>query len=161
MRKVLCLVFVSMFFAAVVSAQPALIETKIQKSAWGFGLIVGEPWAGWTAKYWINRDNAIDMAIGIDNGLHLHGDYLWHSTVFKISAGEMPLYYGGGIMLEMGGGQPGFGPRGVVGFDWLMPGAPLDIFLETAPTINFLNHDSNKFFQNLFLTWALGIRIYF
>jgi hypothetical protein len=157
MKKISALILV-FTCCSLLTAEPAAIAPKIQKGAWGFGLILGEPWAGWSLKYWLNNNMAIDAAIGVDYGLHLHGDILWHKNVFALEEGQMPLYYGCGIMMEMN--STAFGPRGVVGFDWLLSGAPIDIFLETAPTINFFNRSSHRFFWDFFFNFALGIRFY-
>ena len=156
MKQLILTLITVLFLCAAANAQEARIASKIDGSAWGFGLIFGEPWVGWSIKYWHSRDLAFDAAIGIDyNNLHIHADALWHKSLFKIEAGEMPLYFGGGIMMEAGS-NPGFGPRGVVGFDWLIPGAPIDIFLENAPTIDFLD----PWVGDLFVNFALGFRFY-
>lgn len=53
----------------------------------GIGLMVGEP-TGFSLKYWTSESNALDgglaWSLGPNDGLYVHGDYLWHNySVFS------------------------------------------------------------------------------
>lgn len=120
----------------------------------GLGMIFGEP-TGISAKYWTSTNNALVFGVGWHSGrvvwvrrydgwfytgdrFHFHVDYLWHDFNAIRSTERFPLYYGVGARLATGSPEnSGFGVRGVFGIAWL-PRAPLDVFLEVAPTLQFV-----------------------
>jgi hypothetical protein len=84
----------------------------------GLGLAIGHP-TGLGIKYWINNTNALDSAIGIDDGdIELRLDYLWHANGFiKIDKLVLDAFYGfGGRLKERGRDRDTvFGLRGPIG----------------------------------------------
>ena len=71
-RWMMLLVVFTVLLGAVPAAQA--------QSRFGFGFILGEP-TGLSFKYRMNRDNAVDGAIGFSpwDRARIHVDYLWHA----------------------------------------------------------------------------------
>jgi len=125
--------FSLVIFAAVCFAVVSFGE---EKGEFGVGVILGAP-TGISAKFWIDKCNAIDEAISWkDNGdIHFHLDYLWHDfDRFKINKGFLPLYYGIGTRFNSGK-KAKFGLRGVIGVAYLFSDIPFEAFFEAAPFV--------------------------
>ncbi len=133
------------------------LGSKAQSSGFGAGIILGEP-TGISVKGWISGDRAIDGALAwsLRSGSYfsLHADYLFHNMdLISISKGRLPLYYGPGARLrswtgnrywdhgrwhDYDGSRASFGIRFPVGLDYLPDKAPVDVFLEVAPSLDLL-----------------------
>ena len=145
MRRLKLSLIPAAFALVMALAAPARsIETGPGRSGQlGLGLIAGSP-AGLTLKYWMNSENALDIAVGNFGyyvgsyypGVNLHVDYLWHRFgVFGPSGSNasthLPLYFGVGGMYS----SPNVaGARGVFGITYLFDD-PFDVFFELAPTL--------------------------
>ena len=164
----------------------------------GLGLVLGEP-TGITAKLYLGgKPFALLFGLGWiddrgfgdddDDGLHLHVDAVWHPAILtRNSTFVMPFYVGvGGRLLEddndhyhhcHGGDCYGYdndthaGVRIPLGILMAFHKAPIDAFLEVAPTIDFL-YDDDDFCHDghchgdfeddrLSLYVTLGARYYF
>ncbi len=129
------------------------LAANAQERKFGLGVILGEP-TGLSAKLWTTGRNAFDFGLGwsvggdrigrhdvyYDGGsrVHFHMDYLWHSFDAIRSTERFPLYYGVGGRFNSGGGyHSALAVRGVLGIAWLPRGAPVDVFLEAAPSLQF------------------------
>jgi hypothetical protein len=130
---------------------------RAQGSGIGLGVLIGEP-TGISVKAWIGADRAIDggMAWSFShNGyFHLHGDLLFHKMdLIPVPKGKLPLYFGPGLRFrswgndgyyhkgryyEDGNGHVDLGIRFPVGLAYLFDGAPVDAFLEVAPTLDLI-----------------------
>ena len=147
-----------------------------QGKAFGLGLSLGEP-LGLSAKWWLDRKSALDMAFGYGyfphSGPALFVDYVYH--VFTIvRPGKAPFY----LELYMGAGAKcgfwyyrwyrdkdywetrhgfGFGIRFPVGLAMNFTRAPFDVFLELVPAMAFVTPDP-VFFD---FDGAIGGRFYF
>lgn len=121
----------------------------------GFGFILGEP-TGATIKYWLNKENAIDAAVGGSGygAIRIHADYLWHFSAFNSDV--VKLYIGPGLGVGIGnggwglfyhkgknywyertdGGTAVFG-RMAFGANIIPRRSPIEIFVELAPVIGF------------------------
>jgi hypothetical protein len=126
----------------------SLCSAQYAQGRFGVGFIVGEP-TGVAVKYRIGQSNAVDGAIGISpyNQFRIHADYLWQSHPFHEQG--LGLHYGAGAAFGTGRTnyvyspnvgyfrthEIGFGLRGVLGMNYLIRNAPLDLFLEAAPII--------------------------
>lgn len=108
---------------------------SLDTSLTGLGAGLGASLSG---KYWFTGDKAVDMGLGGGNGhLGLAATYLWHSAkAFKRR--DIPLYYGVGGYLGLGGKHIGAGVQGKLGVTWLFPGTPWDVFVEAVPRLNIL-----------------------
>lgn len=127
-----------------------------QDTGFGLGFIVGEP-TGISFKGWVGSNQAIDGAVawslGHGNVLNVHMDYLFHNyDLIRVNKGRLPLYYGPGARVRAwqhgeywhhGEWHPTDGHADIafrfpVGLDYQFENAPLDIFLEAAPTLGVL-----------------------
>ena len=149
-------------------------RTMAQDQGFGIGAMVGDP-TGISAKVWIGGDRAVDfgLAWGLWRGgyLHLHADHLFHKMdLIDVGAGRMPLYFGPGLRLrtwnngrywhrghyyDHDGTRVGLGIRFPVGVAYLFDDAPVDLFLEVAPTLDLI---PGTFMD---LDAGLGVRYYF
>lgn len=139
-----------------------LLSVKLyaQDKAFGLGIMIGQP-TGFSAKYWLNNENAVDFGlaysfIGNDKGFSLHSDYLYHINGFSKSHIKLPVYYGFGARIRaVDNSKTYLGARGVVGLVYMDNTAPFDVFLEMAPIFNLFPETSLNF------DLALGLRYYF
>lgn len=125
------------------------------------GLILGDP-TGLSLKQWTGRNTAFDAALAWSFGerdrLHVHADYLFHSSPFDTR--HLALFYGIGgraTLLEdrfFDDDRVGIGVRLPVGLD-IYPDAPVRFFLEIAPGMSLT--PGTKFA----LDGAVGIRYRF
>ena len=147
----------------------------------GLGLELGEP-SGLTGKVFVSPKAAIDFGIGYayenyyyDDGLHIYGDFLFHPTVLAhADAFELPFYIGGGLrywdfdfcdrqgLCTYHGSALGI--RVPIGIDFDFNRAPIDIFLQIVPTIDFLRDDYYDYYRDrthLAVDASVGVRFWF
>jgi hypothetical protein len=123
----------------------------------GLGIILGEP-TGVSAKLWTRGNNAFDFAAAWsfkgDGNLLLQADYVWHSFLARSSSGKLALYYGiGGRVIFQN--DPRVGARIPVGLDYQFSSAPIDIFVELVPILDFVPS------TNFNLGGGIGVRFWF
>lgn len=124
----------------------------------GLGIIAGEP-TGISGKLWTENHTAFDAAMawsfGKEGKLHLHGDYLFYNfNLFNVESGQLPLYYGIGGKLKLGGDNT-VGIRIPVGLNYIFANAPLDVFFEIVPVLDLI--PGTEFDLN----GGVGIRYFF
>jgi hypothetical protein len=127
-------------FATVTFAPIAAISHANQPGHFGLGGILGEP-TGVSAKYTIDRQFAVQGALGlslIEKGLWLSTDFLFHIHNVFGDRGRLPLYFGGGLVIQDRGDsgknksrETSLGIRGVVGVEYLAQDR-ISIFGEVA-----------------------------
>ena len=127
----------------------------------GVGATFGEP-IGADVKYWFNEKIAIDGAMGYsfhpDTDLYLHSDILYHIFhLFPVPHGQLPLYFGvGGLLRIRNDDNPNeFGIRAPVGVSYMFENAPVDIFMEVAPTLDVAPGVRGE------VTGGIGVRYWF
>ena len=132
----------TLLFATLLVLLLVSFRASGQEKGFGAGIIIGEP-TGFSLKGWLSETNALDAGIAWSfaspSSFHLHADYLWHSFhVFKTTE-TIPLYYGVGGRIKTGDGHDDtrVGVRVVVGLDYIFRNAPVDIFIEVAPILDF------------------------
>ena len=126
----------------------------------GVGVILGEP-TGFTAKYWLTRKTAFDVGAAwsfeSSGYFELYGDWLYHIfDLIKVPQGELPLYLGvGGRIAIPEEGYTRAGVRIPVGLAYEFADAPLEVFVEVAPIVDFAPSTE--------LRWngGIGVRFYF
>lgn len=133
-------------------------------NSFGIGIIAGEP-TGISWKLWKGKDKAWDGALAwsfIDNGyLRIHADHLWHDNkMLEVEKGLLPIYFGIGGTIWAGDRAHydrhfNFGARGIIGMEYIFPEAPVDIFIELAPTLNLIPE------TGLDMQGGVGARIFF
>lgn len=129
----------------------------------GAGLILGEP-VGGSVKYWLNDTVAVDGAAGWSSHRHstlyVHGDVLWHKfDLFDVSTspGQLPLYFGVGALFRdrNHGESNNVGVRVPVGVSYIFNNAPIDVFAEIGPALDFSPGIHGE------VTGGIGVRFWF
>ena len=127
----------------------------------GVGLIAGEP-MGVSMKYWVNNRLALDGAVGWssrdDSDVYLHGDVLWHNFhLIPVSQGRLPVYFGIGGLVRFRDNHRAneAGIRFPVGLSYMFDNAPVDVFAEVGPAIDFAPDVRGD------ITGGVGVRYWF
>ena len=119
---------------------------------------------GLAAKGWLSDRQALagmtSFFIGSDNIPSywvLQGDYLFHNfNELEVDEGYLALYVGAGAQFTIFEDTDNqFGIRGPIGADYMLGSAPVDIFVEVAPTLNVTDPTSLRF------DGAIGFRFFF
>ena len=119
---------------------------------------------GLAAKGWISDRQALagmtSFFIGSDNIPSywvLQGDYLFHNfNELEVDEGYLALYVGAGVQFTIiEDTDTQFALRGPIGADYMLGSAPVDIFVEVAPTLNVTDPTSLRF------DGAIGFRFFF
>jgi hypothetical protein len=146
----------------------------------GLGLELGEP-DGLNGKVFVRPTGAIDFGIGYiydhyyyGNGLHIYGDYLWHPAVLTDTPSfALPFYVGVGLRLwdftycynnVCGYDASAVGIRVPIGIAFDFKNAPIDIFLQVIPVLDFLGGDYYMRYgdhEHFGIDASLGIRFWF
>jgi hypothetical protein len=145
-------------YVAILFSIIFITQLYSQDRGTGVGIILGEP-TGFSAKHWLSSTSAIDGAIAwsfIDGGaFHIHADYLLHSfRLIYVPEGKLPFYYGIGGRLKTSD-EARLGVRVPLGLAYIFQTAPVDIFLEVVPILDFIPKTDFR------INAALGARYYF
>mgnify|MGYP001085367443 CR=1 FL=1 len=139
MKRTIVVLIVLAIAGSSAGAAPKQQVNAIRPGLFELGLYLGEP-TGLSAKYWINRQNAIEgiAAWAFSKGfLVVSADYLLNfPDIVKIEGETFPLYVGAGAVLRinMGGADPiGIGARFPLGALYVFRGVPLEVSLEIVP----------------------------
>ena len=146
----------------------------------GLGLELGEP-TGLNGKYFVSPSGALDFGVGwiydhyyYGDGLHLYADYLFHFSLASAQAFELPFYVGPGLrfwdfrycyqgLCDYGGSAIGIRVPFGIAFDF--NNAPLDIFLQLVPVLDFVGGDYyNRYYHDrthFGIDGTVGIRFWF
>jgi len=127
------------------------------------GLGIGLSTDGLTGKYWMGGTNAVTVHWNF--GTAIAADYLFDMPdLLKLVENETPVYYGAGVTLGTHKGinddleettKFDLGIRGVVGLSYYLSSYPVDIFVESTPTLKLLGGGGFGF------GGSLGIRYFF
>jgi hypothetical protein len=155
------IVFMSyLIFTGVVCSPNALaVPQPGQPGDFGLGAMFGAP-TGLSLKYWLNNTSAMDGGLawhfGDDARFQVHSDYLWHINVpnWDVPNGRLPVYVGAGLRV-LAGDHPEAGIRIPVGLSYLVAKAPVEVFAEIVPVVEFAPDTSGE------LDGAIGVRFYF
>jgi hypothetical protein len=182
----------SFIIAAVLIAIPAAARAQAEAGPahpFGLGLMIGNP-TGLSGKWYLNKPFALQAGLGYvdddfddggdDDGFHLHVDVVWHPRVLARTPDfTLPFYFGvGGRILDDDdryvcgpGGErctdndTYLGVRVPVGLLMDFNKVPLDIFLELALVVDFVEFDDDDFdddnHDRAHMNLALGARYYF
>lgn len=131
-----------------------LAEARVcaSKYKYGLGVILGAP-TSFTGKYWLNNKEAYDLSFGskFNSYYELSGSYLYHRyDLFKNvkTLCDASLYYGGGLNLifdkrrkyrnhhEDDNYDNILGVKGTIGFSYIIPQMPFEVFTELSPILN-------------------------
>ncbi len=166
--KYIRLIFALLLLIAAAAPSEAFAPKKLK---WGAGITIGEP-TGATAKYWLEKDQALSGSIGGSYyGLpRITVDYLWHLDAFKSNI--FNLYFGPGAAIGFGeaaslpydefkgksftkGGGFRMGVRGITGINWTPKSEPMEYYVEVGTLIGFLPSFRTA------VDFAIGVRYYF
>ncbi len=130
-----------------------------QSRGFGLGVIIRSP-TGISAKYWTSGTNAFDFGLGYSfekkSRMHLHGDYLFHSSDMFQTSENIALYYGPGLRMKFKEDEDArIGFRGVLGLVWIPRGSKVDVFIEIAPVMDLI--PATEFSMN----GGIGFRFFF
>ena len=130
-----------------------------QESGIGIGLSTD----GLTGKYWMSSTNAV--AVHWNFGSAFAADYLFDlPELLELTENTTPVYYGAGVTLGTHKGlnddleettEFDLGVRGVIGISYYISSYPVDIFVESTPTLKILGGGGFGF------GGSLGIRYFF
>lgn len=144
MRRTAMLLSIALL-ALIANTTPAEAQGRF-----GLGLMVGDP-TGFSWKYKLDSQNALDGALGFSpyDRFRFHVDYLWISRPFDNQ--DFSLTYGVGgaagfgrtdyVLVSRGNGyfwrteDRGFGIRGPVGINYMIPRSPVELTVELAPVL--------------------------
>lgn len=136
----------------------AISSAASQGRGFGFGVILGDP-TGISAKGWVSPRAAVDAGLAWstrDAGyVHAHMDYLWHFKDVVNTSQQVLPYVGVGGRILGNRNTAIAGVRVAGGVAWLPAGAPLDVFLEIAPTVDLAPE------TELNVDGGIGIRFFF
>lgn len=118
---------------------------------------------GIAGKLWLSNRQAITGVTSFFIGSRsrsywtLQGDYLFHNfNAVSVGEGLMALYVGGGVQYTVLESNPNvWAFRSPTGVTYLLESAPVDIFVEVAPTLQVSDPESLRF------DGAVGFRYYF
>lgn len=136
------------FILTVLLSTSLLIATEAlsaQDRGFGVGAVIGGP-DGIAYKTWFSENMALAGAVSFsisenNSSFYTHADILKHKFYDNLDweTGRLSYYYGGGLSLLW---RDGFGDNTFValrmpgGFSFNMTDAPVDVFIELAPTID-------------------------
>jgi hypothetical protein len=149
----------------------------------GLGLELGEP-TGLNGKYFFSDATALDFGIGYlyqhyyyGDGANIYADILWHpTTLVSAEAFELPFYIGAGLRFwsfdycdrnpnpDICYRGSSLGVRIPLGISFDFNSAPLDIFLQLVPVIDFVNGDYYDRYNDrthIGIDFSLGFRFWF
>jgi len=143
MLMVMCIASVSIAFAQ-------------QHPGFGVGVMAGEP-TGLSLK-WGGASNAFAAgaawSFSGSTAMHLHLDFIRHTTLFGLSE-KTPFHYGLGGRVKLYKDDPLIGARVPVGISYLFDAMPIDVFLEIVPILDVLPD------VDFGINSAIGARYYF
>ncbi len=127
------------------------------------GIGIGLSTDGLIGKYWLSGTNAVTVHWNLESTLA--ADYLFDKPeLLKLTDNATPVYYGAGVTLGTHTGinddleevtEFDLGIRGVIGISYYLSAYPVDIFIESTPTLKILGSGGFGFGGNL------GIRYFF
>lgn len=115
-----------------------------QPGNFGVGARIGVP-TGLSVKFWNDPNRSLDISAAWSTGhsdnvsrLLLQADYVFYNydaLDLDLENIDAPLYYGLGAQIRTGQDSE-TGIRIPIGIDFIFQEAPLDMFIEIAPTVN-------------------------
>jgi len=150
-----------------------------RNKTFGLGLELGEP-DGLNGKYFLSESGALDFGVGYiydhyyyGDGFHLYADYLWHFSLASTPSFELPFYVGAGLrfwdfnycyqgVCDYAGSAIGIRVPFGIAFDF--NNAPVDIFLQLVPVLDFIGGDYYMRYGNrehFGIDGSVGVRFWF
>ncbi|MCX5797908.1 MAG: hypothetical protein NTY77_20650 [Elusimicrobia bacterium] len=145
--------------AAVLGAAllaPAVCRAQEEANQIGVGAYIGTPF-GFSAKYLIDKRNAVDLALGEQGGsLDFHFDVLTHFRDLpkQPPKGKLAPYLGLGLKIK-DEDETLIGMRFLGGVAYIIEKTPLEVFAEIAPVLRMAPSLGSN------LDGGVGLRYYF
>jgi hypothetical protein len=158
-RRLIVLLSSLMLNGLLASSNALAAPQPGQPGDFGLGAMFGAP-TGLSFKYWWTNTAALDGGLawhfGGDSRFQVHADHLWHINVsgWNVPNGRLPAYVGAGLRV-LAGDHPEAGIRIPLGLSYLAAKAPVEIFAEIVPVVEFAPDTSGE------LDGAIGVRYYF
>lgn len=155
LRKAVLLIVIGIL--TIVSSNASKAQDISDKN-FGIGVMFGEP-TGFNIKYRAGDLSAVNMGVAWSlhergEALHLYSDYLLHAWVDGFNKGTFGFYYGiGGRIVLVSKATVGI--RIPLGINYIFEDAPIDIFIEGGPVLDFT---PGTIFRG---TGVVGIHYYF
>ncbi|MCF7822647.1 MAG: hypothetical protein K9N35_00595 [Candidatus Marinimicrobia bacterium] len=129
-----------LFFIALIASVAGTLNA--QEAGIGIGISTN----GLEGKYWMGQSNALSMHWNL--GTQLAADYLFDKPdLLKLTDTPTPVYYGfgAGLGTHKGVNDSGEGTteldlniRGVIGISYYISSFPMDIYIESVPSLGLL-----------------------
>lgn len=134
MKKItLLIVFATVLFAGTVSAQSYSNGGPDYTTA--IGIRLGYPY-GLTVKHFISSRGALEGILGAGYGFNITGLYEYHGDIS--GANGLRWFAGGGLSFYSWRNYgASIGIAGVLGLDYKIPSAPIDLSLDWMPGLYF------------------------
>jgi len=158
-RRLILFLSYLMFTSALAISNALAVPQPGHPRDFGLGAMFGAP-TGLSLKYWLTNSTALDGGFawhfGDDARFQVHADHLWHIDVpsWKVPNGRLPAYVGTGLRV-LAGHHPEAGIRIPLGLSYLVAKAPVEVFAEIVPVVEFAPDTSGE------LDGAIGVRYYF
>lgn len=170
MKRLLSLFFLALFTGMILPGQSASAQTEGVGIGASIGVTNGTSTfdrnpIGLNAKVWVSDRQAVSgmtsffvsgTAPSAQSYWLLQGDYLFHNfNKLDVGEGLLALYLGAGgqyTVFEDTDNQ--FALRGPLGVNYLLGSAPIDLFVEVAPTLRITDPSALRF------DGAIGFRYY-
>lgn len=136
------------------------VSNFAQENKFGIGILVGVP-TGFSGKLILSEMNSLDVGVGYsfsgeNEKIHLYVDYIWNDAHFFKSSSSFKAFYGiGGRVKTFDFGDNSMAVRIIGGVNYNPTDTKIELFFETAPTINVVPN------SNFSLEGAIGLRYFF
>lgn len=135
------------------------IAIQAEAEPTGIGIIVGEP-TGLSFKQWVSPTTAFAAGAAWsfedEAAFHVHLDYIIHRPrPVDLGSGRWYFYFGLGGRIKVEEDDSRVGPRIPLGVDYMLQGAPVDLFFEVAPIMDLV--PDTEFSMN----GGVGVRLFF
>jgi hypothetical protein len=154
------IVLASIFLVLSVAGTNQAVAQNNKTAKYNYKTAVGLKFfpLGVSGKTFTNRKNAVELLGYFYDGFRLTALYEYYVTLNE--EGNLKFYFGGGGHLgfanKENGGNAKLGLDGIVGLDYKLPTAPINISLDWQPSIGF--GDNSSFIGN----WGgVGVRFCF
>jgi hypothetical protein len=92
---------------------------------------------GFTAKHFLKEDQAVEVLVGINNGIGICGLYEWHKDIATVP--NLQWFAGGGGYAVFRYNTSYVGVAGIAGLEYSFTEVPINITLDWKPELNIVS----------------------